>query len=118
MASVCCVTRVPSGIIFAHPETESLFWGALDEGITLAGAAGITLPEGFVENIQDVVSKFPPNYRASMYHDLAAGKPIELEDLVGLLVRMGEKYNVPTPLNFAMYAALKPYADGAPELPI
>ena len=117
MASVCCVTRVPSGIIFAHPETESLLWGALDEGVALAGAAGVTLPEGFVENIHETASKLPVNFRASMYHDLEAGKRIELEDLVGVLVRLGEKYNVPTPLNFAMYAALKPYAKGKPESP-
>jgi len=52
-----------------------------------------------------------------MYYDLEAGKPMELEDLVGVVVRLGKKHGVPTPLTFAMYAALKPYADGAPDVP-
>ena len=64
-----------------------------------------------------MASDAPPTHRASMYYDLEAGKPMELEDLVGVVVRLGEKYGVPTPLTFAMYAALKPYANGAPEIP-
>ena len=116
-SAVCCVTRVPAGTIKAHPETESLFWGALDEGIALADAAGVTLPEGFKDSLQIMTSGIPPIHRASMYFDLDAGKPMELEDLVGVVVRLGGKYGVPTPLNFAMYAALKPYANGTPEIP-
>ena len=116
-SAVSCVTRVPMGTIKAHPETLELFWGALDEGIALAGAAGVALPEGYKETMQGMMVGVPPTHRASMYHDFAAGKPIELEDLVGVIVRLGEKHGVPTPLNGAMYAALKPYANGAPEIP-
>ena len=34
----------------------------------------------------------------------------------GAVVRMGHQFGIPTPLNFAVYASLKPYADGAPTL--
>jgi hypothetical protein len=37
-----------------------------------------------------------------------------LEAMNGTVVRLGLEYGVPTPLNFATYAALKPYADGRP----
>ena len=58
-----------------------------------------------------------PMMRPSMYYDLEAGKPLELEDLLGVIVRLGQAHGVATPLTFAMYAALIPYANGKPELP-
>ena len=35
----------------------------------------------------------------------------------GTVVRLGRDFRVPTPFNFAVYAALKPYVDGAPARP-
>ncbi len=52
----------------------------------------------------------------SMLTDLLAGRRLELDYVNGALVRLGEKLGVPTPLNFAYYAALKPYLDGAPRV--
>lgn len=52
-----------------------------------------------------------------MLQDLSAGRRLELEALNGAVVRQGEQVGVATPLNFAVYAALKPYADGPPALP-
>ena len=48
-----------------------------------------------------------------MSHDLLAGRRLELDALNGTVVRLGRQAGVPTPLNFAVYAALKPYIDGA-----
>jgi len=48
-----------------------------------------------------------------MAHDLAAGRRLELETLNGTVIRLGRERGVPTPLNFAIYAALRPFAGGA-----
>ena len=101
----------------SQPETATLYWGAIDEGIALADAEGVEHPECFLEVIQEVVANTPSIFRASMYYDLTAGRPIELEALAGVLVQLGEKHNLQTPLNFAMYAALKPYVNGTPQTP-
>jgi len=37
-----------------------------------------------------------------------------VEALHGHAVRLGEKLGVPTPMVFAVYAALKPHVDGPP----
>jgi 2-dehydropantoate 2-reductase len=55
--------------------------------------------------------------RSSLYHDLAHERRLELEALNGEVVRRGHERDIQTPLNFAIYAALKPYIDGAPILP-
>ena len=56
------------------------------------------------------------NAYSSLHHDLTHGKRLELEALHGHAVRLGERLGVPTPMVFAVYAALQPYADGAPDL--
>jgi 2-dehydropantoate 2-reductase len=55
--------------------------------------------------------------RGSLYGDLAGGRRLELEGLNGEVVRRGGEQGVETPLNFAIYAALRPYVGGAPALP-
>ena len=52
-----------------------------------------------------------------MYFDLIEGRRLELDALNGTVVRMGRDLGVATPLNFAVYAALEPYAAGAPSVP-
>jgi 2-dehydropantoate 2-reductase len=52
-----------------------------------------------------------------MYYDLAAGRRLELEVLNGTVVRLGSENGIPTPMNFAIYAALKPYLNGKPSSP-
>lgn len=42
---------------------------------------------------------------------------MELEAVNGKTVRLGHERGIPTPLDFAMYATLKPFADEAPTMP-
>ena len=60
--------------------------------------------------------KQPATGHGSMLQDLRGGRRLELESLNGAVVRHGRDLNVPTPLNYAVYAALKPYSNGAPSL--
>lgn len=48
-----------------------------------------------------------------MLTDVLGGRRLELEALNGAVVRLGAQAGVATPLNFAVYAALKAYANGA-----
>ncbi len=117
MAAITCITRLPGAHIFACPEARALTHGILDEGIAVAIANEIAIPDTLGDEFKAIFDAFPPDYRASMYHDLEAGRPLELDDIVGVIVRLGEKLGVPTPLTFAAYASLKPYANGKPAIP-
>ena len=55
--------------------------------------------------------RMPPTMHASMLGDLRRGKPLEHEYLSGDVVRLSEKYGVPTPIHSVLYAVLKPIAD-------
>jgi 2-dehydropantoate 2-reductase len=53
--------------------------------------------------------------RASMAHDLLAGRRLEAPWLCGAVVRRAAAVNLPVPVNATVWAALKPFVDGAPR---
>ena len=115
-AGVGCVTRLPAETILSCPETTSLFWGVVEESYAVARAGGIDMPDDFIDQFRGIISTLAPTLRPSMYYDLEAGRRLELEELIGTVIRLGEKHSVAAPLTFAIYAALKPYVNGAPDL--
>jgi len=113
---VTALTRLPIGEIVACEETRNLMKGTMQEAEAVARASGVKLPEGCVDQSMDFFSSVGPSVRGSMYYDLAAGRRLELDVLNGTVVRLGNEHGVPTPINFAIYAALKPYLNRAPAL--
>jgi 2-dehydropantoate 2-reductase len=116
-SGVTAVTRLPIGTILADPVTHNLFQGTSEEVEAVARAGGIDLPADCVEQAMTQAAAVEPWGSSSLYHDLAGGRRLELESLNGEVVRRGRERGIETPLNFAIYAALRPYVDGAPVLP-
>jgi 2-dehydropantoate 2-reductase len=116
-SGVTAVTRLPIGTILADPVTDALFRGTSEEVEAVARAGGIGLPANCVEQALATAAAVEPWGRGSLYGDLAGGRRLELESLNGEVVRRGREHGIETPLNFAIYAALRPYVDGAPALP-
>jgi hypothetical protein len=93
---------------------HTLFRGTLEEAEAVARAGGTELPEDFIEQALATAAAVEPWGCSSLYHDLAYGGRLELEALNGEVVRRRREYDIPRPLNVAIYAALKPYINGAP----
>jgi 2-dehydropantoate 2-reductase len=110
---VMAMTRLSIGPIRACAETSALFRGVIEEAEAVGRALGIPLPKDCVEQQWALVSGLDPSARGSMSHDVMAGRRLELEALNGTVVRLGRQVGIATPLNFAVYAALKPYIGGA-----
>jgi 2-dehydropantoate 2-reductase len=83
--------------------------------VALGNAAGAGLDASLVDASMGMLDNLGAGFTSSLHHDLAQGKRLELEALHGHAVRLGEGYGIPTPMLFAVYAALKPYADGPPQ---
>ena len=112
---ITALTRLPMGEIVACRETHNLMRGTMEEVAAVARASGANLPEGCVDQSMDFFSSVEPSVRGSMYYDLAGGRRLELDVLNGTVVRLGGEHGIPTPINFAIYAALKPYLNGQPS---
>ena len=112
-ASLTSLVRKPAGVCYHDPDLLALARSGFQEGAAVAKALGVTLPDDIVEWQVRNQRDFPPDMYASMYHDLARGRRLELESLSGLIVRQGRELGVPTPFHAMAYACLKPYIDGA-----
>jgi 2-dehydropantoate 2-reductase len=116
-SGVTAVSRLPIGTILVDPETHALFQGMSEEVEAVARASGIDLPADCVEQALAIAAAAEPGAHGSLYHDLAVGRRLELESLNGEVVRRGREHGIETPLNFAIYATLRPYVNGPPILP-
>lgn len=108
-----CLTRLSIDEIMACPASRSLLEGLLREVHALARAVGVDLPADAVDARLAYLDTLDKGARTSMYHDLAAGRRLELEFIHGTAVRLGQRLGIPTPLCFAVYAALKPHDERA-----
>ena len=76
----------------------------------LAEAMGVPFLIDIVTTNLQILDSLPPTASTSMQRDIYAGKPSEIDGLIYEVVRMGEKYGVPTPI-YEMIAD-KARADG------
>jgi 2-dehydropantoate 2-reductase len=112
MAGMTCLTRLPIGPIVATKETRTMFRQIMEEVTTVARAVGIGIEDGFVDQMMGLASRLEKGATTSMFHDLAAGRRLELQALHGTVVKLGERHGVPIPMNRAVFAALKPHEFG------
>ena len=111
-AGMSALTRCPAGVLRETPEAWRMYRLILEELAALAGPAGVTLAGDVVDTIMKQAAAIAPDAYSSLHHDLTQGKRLELEALHGHAVRLGERHGVPTPMVFAVYAALKPHLAG------
>jgi len=111
---VMAATRLTAGQIRSCPETRALLTGMMEEIAAVGRAHGVAIGPDLIERQVAFLDQVPPMARTSLAADLLNGRRLELESLNGAVVRLGQQAGIPTPLNFAIYAALKPYVDGAP----
>ena len=111
-AGMTALTRCPIGVIRDTPETWQMYRMIVDELATLGRASGVGLPPDAGETVMGHASRLAPHLYSSLHHDLIHGRRLELEALHGHAVRLGARFDVPTPTVFAVYAALKPLSQG------
>ncbi len=114
-AGMTALTRCPAGVVRSVPETRRMYLLILGEMVALGNAVGAGIAAEVVDRCMAMLDNLGAAFTSSLHHDLAEGKHLELEALHGHAVRLGECLDIPTPMLFAVYAALKPYADGSPQ---
>jgi 2-dehydropantoate 2-reductase len=114
-SSVVALIRLPFGKLCADPDVMALFSAAFAEVIAVGRALGVKLHPDMQARMEKATRNFPPAMMPSMALDLLRGNRLELPWLGGKVVELGKKTGVPTPVFSVMYAALKLYAEGAPQ---
>jgi len=107
--------RLPAGPVWSDPHTRETFMAAVQEVTSVARGEGVPIASDLLDRIVAYMDALPRTTRSSLLIDLSQGKPIEVEALQGSVVRRGRALGLPTPIMSALYAVLKPYADGSPK---
>jgi len=107
------VSRQPIGVLLADPDSRATLETAIREVWNVARVRGIALADDFVARQMKFADGLPAQMRSSMQNDLAAGNRLEAPWLCGAVARMAAEERLAAPVNATLYAALKPYCDGA-----
>jgi 2-dehydropantoate 2-reductase len=94
VTAVSALTQRPVGELLADPTWRATLLAAIDEACAVATADGA--PTSPAEQWA-MIELMPPTALTSAARDVAAGRPSELDAIVGGVVRAGERLGVPTP---------------------
>lgn len=99
--------RADLGGIANHPQAREEALGIMNETTRVANALGIALDVDLPNKHWELTNRKEwASFRTSMLQDLEAGKDIEIDELLGLIVDKGLEVGVPTPYAKRVFDAL------------
>jgi 2-dehydropantoate 2-reductase len=112
-SSVGAATRASLGVMRAEPRTRALLVAVAGEVAAVARALGVRIAPDAVARTVARYDELPPATTASMQRDVVAGRPSELEEQTGALVRLASGAAVSVPAHELLLAILKPQETAA-----
>ena len=110
LAGFTAAARMPIGPLWADLDVRARMLEGCREIERVARAEGVALTADMIERIPPSLDALPPTMRSSLLIDLSMGKRIEVEALLGAVVRRAARTGVPVPIMSTLYAVLKPWA--------
>ena len=110
LAATTCLMRAPLGEIEAAPGGEAFLLGTLGEAAAVAAAAGYPCSDAWLGRTRAILTTKGSPITASMYRDMQGGGSVEVEAILGDLVRRAEASGVSTPRLAAARTALEVYS--------
>lgn len=105
---VTAVTRTSLGGIRCIPETREMIEKSMHETVLVAQGLGIKVSDNIVDDYMKVTNTLPHETTTSLQRDIMAGRPSELEFLLGSVVSFGKELGIDTPINKFLYYSLLP----------
>jgi 2-dehydropantoate 2-reductase len=110
LAGMTATVRLPLGEIRSQQESWEMFRRLIEEVCRVGRATGIDLPDGTVTEWVDFAEELGADSHSSLHYDMTHGKPMELDALHGAVVRRGRENGIAVPMNEAVSAILRPWA--------
>jgi len=102
MNPVSAIVRRSAHGLFADPRLSELLRTLMQEFARVGDRLGLQLPMTVDERLA-VTAKLG-DFRTSMLNDAEAGRPLEVEGLLGVVVELADKLGEPVPASRAVYA--------------
>jgi len=110
-AGITGCSRLPLGRLWSVPTSRELYLAGAAEVARVATAEGVAITTR-MDALERTVDAVNPDVKSSLLLDLEQGKPIEVEALMGSVVRRGRAAGIPTPVLATFYGLLKPHEQG------
>lgn len=104
--ALSAVAGISYGPMIEAEGARDVIASAVREAVTVARACGVAMPDDLLAQILKIPAAMP-NQKSSTAHDLARGKPSEIDFLNGHVVRKGAELGIPTPTNQALQVMVK-----------
>lgn len=101
------ILKAPYGVYARSQAARELMRDACLEVVRLAEKAGIPLVEADIDICFNILSGLSPDKKTSMLQDVEACRKTEVEAFAGTVIRLGQEYNVETPVNQVLYKMIK-----------
>jgi len=102
------LVRVPMGKIRSSDYLFNMMRDTAQEIFKVAKAKGIKLTEAHMDAVFEAIQNQGADVTASTQRDIMEGKPSELDNFNGYIVREGKRLGVSVPVNELIYECLKP----------
>jgi 2-dehydropantoate 2-reductase len=96
--ALTCLMRGTVGDIAAVPGGTALAGAILAEAAAISAGAGFPVPDGELAATRATMTQAGSSFASSMYRDVEAGRPAEVEQILGDLTARGRAQSVSTPL--------------------
>jgi 2-dehydropantoate 2-reductase len=104
--ALSAITRLPYGVLRRLDGVEAVMRDVVAECLAVARAGGIVVPGDAWEAVERIARTVPQQY-SSTAQDVMRGKPSEIDHLNGFVAREGARLGIPTPVNRALWVAVK-----------
>lgn len=108
LSSIGAITRAPVGVWRTVPETRAMYNDVAREVYSVARAKGIAVPEEHLEIVINYPDRLEATATTSLQRDINEGRPSELEEQIGVVVRVGREVGVEPITNSFIYNSLLP----------
>lgn len=96
--AISAISRLPYGQLYALEGVPQLLEDAVAEGMAVARAEGITLPDSTLATVRGVPGWMPGQY-SSTAQDIMRARPTEIDFLNGEVVRRAARHGIDVPIN-------------------
>lgn len=114
--AISALGRSEYSVMLESPLVRQLMCTTVEEGIAVARAAGVQLPDTDVLESTMNLAKTMKNATSSTAQDLARGKRTEIDSLNGYVVRRGNELGIPVPVNQTLYTLVKLLEENTPAV--
>lgn len=88
-------------------DKKPLYLEIMQELFAISEAEGVGLYDGIIDDMLKYGGSLPAGSTSSMNSDYLAGRRTEVETLIGVVVRLGQKHGIPTPVYSKVYEKLR-----------